>query len=140
MKQIAVVCNYKLNPARIGGMDRFFVAFDQKCRKNSFSVKWFFSGGKVFDFYKDLDIEICPEVSVENCFLNFQQENNFKFDFVVTHFVELCTQFFKEIRKFHKPFVISVDHNPRPINGFPLRSKSKTSSRENCIRGILISL
>ena len=53
---------------------------------------------------------------------------------MVTHFVELCTQFFKEIRKFHKPYVISVDHNPRPINGFPFKKKLK-----NKVKGKLYS-
>ena len=125
MKQVAVVCNYNLNPNRIGGMDRFFVAYDRKCKAHGCDVKWFFSGGKRFSFYKDLDIKICQEISVENCFLNFQQKENIEFDFIVTHFVELCTPFFKEVKKNGQPYIIAVDHNPRPIKGFPLNKRLK---------------
>lgn len=134
MKHIAVVCNYTLNPTRIGGMDRFFVAYDQKCKTNGFNLKWFFSGGKRFSFYKDLDIEFCPEISVENCFLNFQRKENIEFEFIVTHFVELCTPFFKEVKKNGHPYIISVDHNPRPINGFPFKKRLK-----NKLKGKLYS-
>ncbi len=31
-KKIAIVCNYALNPNRIGGMDRFYVAFDKRAK------------------------------------------------------------------------------------------------------------
>ncbi|WP_298528011.1 glycosyltransferase family 4 protein [uncultured Christiangramia sp.] len=133
MKQVAVVCNYKLNPSRIGGMDRFFVAYDRKCKAHGCVVKWFFSSGKRFSFYKDLDIEICRDSSVENCFLKFQRKEKREFDFVVTHFVELCTSFFRMVKNNGQPYVISVDHNPRPLNGFPLnkRMKNKLKGRLN---------
>ncbi|MDT0643033.1 glycosyltransferase family 4 protein [Zunongwangia sp. F363] len=134
MKRIAVVCNYRLNASRIGGMDRFFVAYDRKCKAYGFDVKWFFSGGKRFSFYKDLDIEICRKTSVENCFLSFQRKEKTEFDFIITHFVELCTPFFKKVKKIGQPYVISVDHNPRPLNGFPLKKKLK-----NKLKGKLYS-
>ena len=98
MKNIAIVCNYILNPARIGGMDRFFVAYDKACKAKGFHVKWFFSGGEHFHFYDKLDMEISYQLSLEDSFLEFQKKDQRKFDIVITHFVELCTPFFKEIR------------------------------------------
>ena len=134
MKQIAVVCNYQLNPSRIGGMDRFFAAYDKTCREKGFSVKWFFAGGKQFDFYNEMDIEICEKISAEDCYLNFQKEKDFNFDVVVTHFMELCTSFYKKIKQFGKPYIIAVDHNPRPVNGFKLKKRLK-----NKLKGKLYS-
>ena len=115
-------------------MDRFFVAYDKTCREKGFSVKWFFSGGKQFDFYNELDIEICERNSAEDCFLNFQKKKDFSFDVVVTHFVELCTSFYKKIEQFGKPYIIAVDHNPRPVNGFKLKKRLK-----NKLKGKLYS-
>ena len=31
-KKIAIICNYALSPNRIGGMDRFWVAYDAKAK------------------------------------------------------------------------------------------------------------
>ncbi len=126
MKNIAIVCNYILNPARIGGMDRFFFAYDMSCKDKGYHVKWFFSGGEHFHFYESLDLEIADkQSSLENSFLEFQKEKLWKFDIVVTHFVELCTPFFKMIKQYEDPMIIAVDHNPRPINGFPIKKRLK---------------
>ncbi|WP_339653582.1 glycosyltransferase family 4 protein [uncultured Salegentibacter sp.] len=134
MKNIAIVCNYTLNPARIGGMDRFFVAYDKACKAKGFQAKWFFSSGEYFRFYDKLDMEISSQCPLEEFFLEFQKENHWKFDIVITHFVELCTPFFKKIKQCDNPKIIAVDHNPRPINGFSLKKRWK-----NKIKGELYS-
>ena len=67
-------------------------------------------------------------------YLNFQKEKDFNFDVVVTHFVELCTSFYKKIEQFGKPYIIAVDHNPRPVNGFKLKKRLK-----NKLKGKLYS-
>ncbi|WP_405199449.1 glycosyltransferase family 4 protein [Christiangramia sp. LLG6405-1] len=134
MKHIAVICNYKLDPYRIGGMDRFFVAYNRECIEKGFTVNWFFSGGVIFDFYIDLNIEICRKESVEECFLNYKARNKSKFEVVITHFVELCTPFFKMIKQYDDPMIVAVDHNPRPINGFPMKKRLK-----NKLKGKLYS-
>ncbi|WP_299155689.1 glycosyltransferase family 4 protein [uncultured Christiangramia sp.] len=123
MKQIAVVCNYKLNPSRVGGMDRFFVAYDRACKNNGFRIKWFFSDGKIIEFYQDLDVHIAGEENLPTFFLKYHQE--YKFDIIITHFLELCTPFFKKLKENAKPYIIAVDHNPRPIQGFPLKKRIK---------------
>ncbi len=134
IKKIAVVCNYTLNPERIGGMDRFFAAYDQACKENGCEVKWFFSGGKAFGFYRKMDIEVCERSSIEDCFINFQQQNRTEFEIVVTHFLELCTPFYKKIKHLGRPYIIAVDHNPRPLEGFTLKKRLK-----NRLKGKLYS-
>ena len=58
-------------------MDRFFVAYDKTCKEKDFSVKWFFSGGKQFDFYNEMDIEICEKISAEDCLFKFSKGKGF---------------------------------------------------------------
>ncbi|WP_034922787.1 glycosyltransferase family 4 protein [Gillisia sp. CAL575] len=130
-KNIAVICNYNLNPNRIGGMDRFFVAYDGECKKLGYKISWFFAGGRKYDFYDDLEVHICSkDLYLE--FLDFHQTN--KYNIVITHFVELCTPFFKTIKTINEPYIISVDHNPRPIGGFRIKKRAK-----NKLKGILYS-
>lgn len=128
-KNIAVICNYDLNPDRIGGMDRFFVSYDEECKKLGFKISWFFAGGIKYDFYDDLDLHICSK-DLYSEFLDFHQIN--EYNIVITHFVELCTSFFKTIKTKNNPFIISVDHNPRPIDGFSIIKRVK-----NKLKGIL---
>lgn len=128
---IAVVCNYKLHPDRIGGMDRFFVAFDAACKQQNHRVKWFFSKSTPHPFYTGLALNTDYE-SVEEAFLKDLQLKNTGYDVVITHFVELCTPFFKKVKKKAAAQIIAVDHNPRPIGGFPLKKQIK-----NKIKGLL---
>lgn len=115
-------------------MDRFFVAYDRACKKKGYFVDWFFAGGEKFEYYEDLNIHFSDYAAVENYFIEFSSKNNLKYDVLVTHFVELCTSFFKRIKYDGKPYIISVDHNPRPIRGFPLKKKLK-----NKLKGRLYS-
>jgi L-malate glycosyltransferase len=130
-KHIAVICNYKMHPNRIGGMDRFFVAYDEACKNKGISVDWFFSASEIHDFYSDLNIKADNE-SVETCFLNHLDITHAIYEVVVTHFVELCTPFFKKIKIKTNAHIIAVDHNPRPVNGFPLKKRLK-----NKLKGVL---
>ncbi len=132
-KNIAVICNYGLNPERIGGMDRFFVAYDRACKEKGYTVDWYFSNCETHSFYENLKIFASKGISAEDRFM--QQTSGFKtYDVVITHFVELCTPFFQKIKKDQKAYIIAVDHNPRPLNGFPLKKRIK-----NKLKGRLYS-
>ncbi len=132
-KNIAVICNYGLNPERIGGMDRFFVAYDRACKEKGYTVDWYFSNCETHSFYENLKIFASKGISAEDSFM--QQTSGFKsYDVVITHFVELCTPFFQKVKKDQKAYIIAVDHNPRPLNGFPLKKRIK-----NKIKGRLYS-
>lgn len=133
-KKIAVVCNYALNPNRIGGMDRFYVAYDKKAKVLGYTVDWYFLNYQVFDFYSGLTIFSANNQNVESFFLEKAYQENLKYDILVTHFLALCTSFFKKVKATGIQQTIVVDHNPRPLEGFPLSKIIK-----NKIKGIFYS-
>ncbi|WOD43966.1 glycosyltransferase family 4 protein [Hwangdonia lutea] len=125
-KRIAVICNYELFEDRVGGMDRFYVAYDAKAKALGYKVDWFFSNHEAFDFFKNLNIYSPKgQQSVETFFKEFCSQNNKEYSVVMTHFIELCTPFYKWLKDYHKAYVLAVDHNPRPLHGFPLKKRLK---------------
>ncbi len=126
-QHIAVVCNYILTPNRIGGMDRFFVAYDSAAKERGFEISWFFSDYQTFEFYNELNIYSAEgKMNVELYFLWHIKQTPNKFTILVTHFTSLCGSFYKKVKEntsIQKTFV--VDHNPRPLNGFPLKKQLK---------------
>ncbi|MDT0686840.1 glycosyltransferase family 4 protein [Autumnicola psychrophila] len=131
-KHIAVICNYELKPNRIGGMDRFFVAYDRACKAKGFQVDWFFSNSTPHRFYINLTVYASEELSAEDQYLSRIASE--KYDIVVTHFLALCTSFYKRLKEKNQPYIIAVDHNPRPLKGFPLKKRIK-----NRLKGIIYS-
>lgn len=119
MKQIALLCAYRLLPDRIGGMDYFFWQFDEACRNMGVEPVWFFPNKESHGNYKQMQIVAEDGKSVEQSFLDYNQP----FDILFTHFVELCTPFFKKARPLVSQKIIAVDHNPRPFLGYPLKKK-----------------
>lgn len=133
-KKTAIVCNYALNPNRIGGMDRFWVAYDAKAKSLGYEVDWYFSDYETFDFFSGLTIYSDKNQSVESFFIDKINQEDLKYDILVTHFVALCTSFFKKAKKSGIQYAIAVDHNPRPLQGFPFSKVVK-----NKIKGVLYS-
>ena len=131
-KSIAIICEYVIFPERIGGMDRFFKDYDSALKENGYTVKWFFKNVTPFPFYKNLDIVSAQNKSIEMFFLEHSTKNNNKYNIVITHFLQPVSPFFKAVKKLMNPYIINVDHNPRPLNGFPLKKRLK-----NKIKGIL---
>lgn len=133
-KKIALVCNYALNPNRIGGMDRFYVSYDKAAKELGYEIDWYFLNYESFNFYDELTIFSATNQNVEGFFLEKIQKENLKYDVLVTHFLALCTSFFKKAKATGIQQTIVVDHNPRPLEGFPLSKIIK-----NKIKGILYS-
>lgn len=133
-KRIAVLCNYELLPERVGGMDYFFWQFDANCKLNNIQVEWFFPNTAKHGQYSMLTIKPSNEQAIESFFLDYCQNNQVVYSHVVTHFLELCTPFFQKLNKISKAKVIGVDHNPRPLEGYPLKKKI-----EKKVKGILFS-
>lgn len=132
-KKLAVVCNYALNPNRIGGMDRFYVAYDKKAKELGYEVHWYFSSYKEsISFFEDLTIFSSESSSVESFFINNLKQEKVSYHTLVTHFVALCTPFFKAAKKTGIKKIIAVDHNPRPLKGFPFKKQLK-----NKLKGLL---
>ena len=99
MKKIAVICNYKLLPERVGGMDRFFWLFNQECLQLNYQIDWFFPNTSNHENYSELNI-IYPKKNqtLESKFLSYSESQNEKYDVVITHFLELCTSFSKKVK------------------------------------------
>jgi glycosyltransferase involved in cell wall biosynthesis len=133
-KKIAVLCNYELLPERVGGMDYFFWQFDSKCAANGIQVDWFFPNQSDHGDYAALTIFDSGHQSVENYFLSFCKTQKNEYTHIITHFIELCTPFFYKIKQFSAAKIITIDHNPRPLRGYPLKKRI-----EKRIKGILFS-
>jgi glycosyltransferase involved in cell wall biosynthesis len=133
-KKIAVLCNYALLPERVGGMDYFFWQFDATCKENGLEVDWFFPNPATHGNYPDLNIHSSKRDNVEKNFLTVLKQNKTAYSHIITHFLELCTPFFAAAKQLSKAEIIAVDHNPRPINGYPLAKKIKKR-----IKGLLYS-
>jgi len=132
-KKIAVLCNYELLMERVGGMDYFFWEFDRKCKQNNISVDWFFPNTATHGEYPQLTIHASSYSNLEFFFLEFcQMKSGQEYEYVITHFVELCTPILAKIKKLTKAKIIAVDHNPRPLEGYPLSKRIKKR-----IKGIL---
>lgn len=86
-KRLAVVCNYVLRADRIGGMDRFFVAYDKAAKAKGYEVDWFFPDVLDKTFYEGVTLFSAEgNSSVEAFFLNYLQENEKTYTALVTHF------------------------------------------------------
>jgi len=122
-QKIAILCNYELLPERVGGMDYFYWMFDQKCKENNIKVDWFFPNTSNHGDYKNLQIKASNDKTIESFFIEELKQHNTAYTHIITHFIELCTPFFKEIKQISSAKIIAVDHNPRPLNGYPLKKK-----------------
>ena len=131
-KSIAIICEYILIPERIGGMDRFFGTYDAALIERGYEVTWFFKNVVHFDFYKDLHIVSANNEDLENFFLSHCKSNQLEFKVVVTHFLQPISSFYKDVKHLMNSYIINVDHNPRPLEGFTLKKQLK-----NKIKGLL---
>jgi len=133
-KKIAILCNYELLAERVGGMDTFFWQFDRECKKNGIEVDWFFPNGATHGDYKLLTIKYDSVKSIESLFLESLTQQETDYTHIITHFLELCTPFFKQVKQLSKAKIIAVDHNPRPLEGYPVIKRIKKR-----IKGLLFS-
>lgn len=132
-KSIAIICEYSIFPRRLGGMDRFFVAYNEELKNQGFIVTWFFKDVITFDFYNNLRLLSAKGNNLEQFFLYHLKTKGEDFEIVLTHFLQPVSSFYKEIKIFlPQTKIINVDHNPRPLQGFPLTKRIK-----NKIKGLL---
>lgn len=121
MRKIAVLCNYRLMPERVGGMDHFFWLFDAQCKAAGYTVHWFFPNVSTHQGYAKLDLHSCQDGNVEMYFLELFAKN--EYTHIFTHFIELSTRFFKLFKANYTAKVMVVDHNPRPIEGYSIKKR-----------------
>ena len=94
-------------------------------KEQNIQVDWFFPNTATHGDYKAFNIISAENETLEQCFISYVESENVPYSNIVTHFVELCTSFFADIKKFQKASVIAVDHNPRPLGGYPLKKQIK---------------
>jgi len=111
-------------PNRIGGMDYFFWAFQKACDDKGIVVDWFFPNSPTISKYANLNI-IASNTKIETQFLTHMQQTKVVYSHIITHFLELCTPFYKTLKKQTTAKIIAVDHNPRPLEGYPLKKQFK---------------
>ncbi len=133
-QKIAIICNYELLPDRIGGMDYFFWLFEEKCKQHNIPTQWFFINSNTHGAYANFNVVSCDYQNVEHFFAENYLKQPDEYSHIITHFVELCSPIFKEIKRKSKAKIIMVDHNPRPINGYSLKKRI-----EKKVKGILYS-
>lgn len=124
-KHIGVICNYKLLEDRVGGMDYFFWAFNKTCIAQTIKVDWFFPNTATHGDYREFNIFPANDLSLEQHFITHLQTQEVQYSHIITHFIELCTPFFADSKKHQKAKIIAVDHNPRPLEGYPLKKRLK---------------
>ena len=134
MSRIAIICSYELLPERVGGMDYFFWDFDKKCKENDIEIDWFFPNKSSHGDYSTMTIYNSKGESVEKSFLSLYKKREPNYTHIITHFIELCTPFFYKIKKVSHAKIIAVDHNPRPLYGYPLKKRINKK-----LKGILFS-
>ena len=125
MKSIAILCNYRLDPNRIGGMDYFFWEFDAACKQIGHQVIWFFPNEGNHGKYPTMQIVTANQDTIENCFLKTLARKTNNFDIILVHFLELCTPFYKKVKLQTSTKIVAVDHNPRPVNGYSIKKRIK---------------
>ncbi|TNJ45865.1 glycosyltransferase family 4 protein [Tamlana fucoidanivorans] len=107
-------------------MDHFFWRFQKACEAQHIKIDWFFPNTATHGAYHQFRIiPALKHLSLEQNFLNYIEANNVQYSYIITHFVELCTPFFKSLKRLQNSKVIAVDHNPRPLHGYPLKKRIK---------------
>jgi len=124
-KRIAVICNYELLEDRVGGMDYFFWEFNKACKLNQIEVDWFFPNKGSHGGYSSFNIISANHKVMEKFVIEYLESSKPTYSHIFTHFIELCTSFFAELKKLQVAEVIAVDHNPRPLNGYPIKKRIK---------------
>lgn len=122
---IAVVCNYQLKNNRIGSMDRFFIAFNKACIDKGYIVDWFFPKSRKSELYDEVIFYSDNDSSIEVLFLNHINITEVSYNYIFTHFIELFTPFYKEVKSKLNCKIIAVDHMSRPLGGFSLKKLLK---------------
>lgn len=120
-------------------MDYFFWAFNKKCETHNVVVDWFFPNTSNHGDYSSFNV---ASPNKEMPFETFVLDKiTGKYQVVFTHFVELCTSFYCQLKKETGAYIIAVDHNPRPLKGYPLNKRLKKRLKglmySNCIDNII---
>jgi glycosyltransferase involved in cell wall biosynthesis len=106
-------------------MDFFFWELNRRIQERKYDIHWFFPNyvGSIEE-YKSFSILPWNATAPEQFVLDSLTDQ--QVDMILVHFLELCTNFYKELKRQHpNTKIIVVDHNPRPLEGYSLKIRLK---------------
>ncbi|MFM7768211.1 MAG: glycosyltransferase, partial [Bacteroidota bacterium] len=111
---IVVACLYPIRPDRIGGMDRFFWAFDQAVKANGKSIVWVFPNASKYEHYEKmgLQLEFVSDAVFELGVIN-KLHSEYSASICICHFVPYNTRYLSRLKSQVQKLVF-VDHMSRP--------------------------
>jgi glycosyltransferase involved in cell wall biosynthesis len=137
-KRILIAADYPIFPQRIGGMDRFFWAFDQALQTEGYQVNWLFPETADASHYVSKGFEgrmyFLPKEPKEV----FTQQlgtvltNIGSVDLLITHFVAYNTAYSGQWKKLGAKKLMAVDHMSRPM-----RPKSGSYRWRHFLKGLV---
>lgn len=118
-KRIAIVCNYALNPNRIGGMDFFYWELDKQLKIKNYQVFWLFQNGGEDKHYvgKNLNFELVDKnIDFTRAMFSWIRDKN-DLDLFVGIFMDYQSTVPKSIKKQLQVPCIFVDQMSRSYYG-----------------------
>jgi len=105
---------YPIRPDRIGGMDRFFWAFDKAVKANGKRIVWFFPYASAFEHYakEGLQVEFIPDLIFESGVIR-KLRNDYDVSVCICHFVAYNTRYVSQFKS-QVGKLFFVDHMSRP--------------------------
>lgn len=118
-KRILIAADYPIFPQRIGGMDRFFWAFDQALQTEGYQIYWLFPETTDDSHYVAKGFEGRLHFLPKNAFT--QQLGSVlitlgAIDLLITHFVAYNTAYSRQWKKLGVKKLMAVDHMSRPMH------------------------
>ncbi len=105
---------YPIRPDRIGGMDRFFWAFDKAVKAKGKRIVWFFPLAAAFEHYekKGIQVEFIPDLIFESGVIH-KLRNDYAVSVCICHFVAYNTRYVSQLKS-QVGKLFFVDHMSRP--------------------------
>lgn len=116
MKTITILCNYRLDPNRVGGMDRFFWLLNQRLYKLNYNVTWFFPESSGVDHYIDHDmsnIVLSTDESLLQSTTQYLRQKN-GCDLLIVIFIDYNSSIPGILKKHGVKRILVIDQMSRP--------------------------
>lgn len=134
MPRIFVVCDYLLQPNRIGGVDRLFWALDEAMARSGWTATWVFPDSPDSTHYRDrnMDVRTAPRNSLLPAVGELIADAGGA-DLLVSHFVDYPNRYAYEWRRCGVKKYLAVDHMSRPFERPP-----RTVTGRKRLKGLLL--
>jgi glycosyltransferase involved in cell wall biosynthesis len=116
--RIAMLCDYRLRPDRVGGIDRFYWALQDRMLAEGWNVTWLFPDDSAYPHYKGrrFDIALLPKGELLAEAAPFLRRKNQQTDLLVSIFTPYSTRHTFEWRRVGVRRYLALDHMSRPMS------------------------